>query len=74
MCTCWKPASALNSSIRALTSCRVIFSRSAMLAQIDVIDDSFVRLDDDRGIIAAEIHAKITLRDEHCAATAGVRR
>ena len=33
LCTCWKPASALNSSIRAFTSCRVIFSRSAMLSR-----------------------------------------
>ena len=33
LCMCSKPARALNSSIRAFTSCLVIFSRAAMLAR-----------------------------------------
>jgi hypothetical protein len=33
--------------------------------QIDLLDDALVGLDDDSGIVAAEVHTKITLRAEH---------
>jgi hypothetical protein len=33
--------------------------------QIDLLDDALIGLDDDSGIVATEVHAKITLRGKH---------
>ena len=61
MCSC--PASALNSSIRALTSCRVIRSRAAIEAEVDLVEHRLVRLDDAVGHVDAELALGAEHRD-----------